>query len=182
MRIPFRRNSEEKASGEPAKQAAGKSGKKASGEPAKRSAGKSAKKKPAHKESSAPAKPPAPVGVTSQVGVNETWVRVFEKNEQAEHDERLTDEQISQSMKGEFPDLDAKIFDRVEITRSKYNRGGLHKKDKSGRMVRPKFHSEARDPLQGRAGSTRATHLKADGMSRKGPVFKHQKDFKSTKK
>ena len=165
MHLPFQKKDEKKP--------AGKSAKKASG--------KSVKKQPA-KESSAPAKPPAPVGVTSQVGVNETWVRVFEKNEQADHDERLTDEQISQSMKGEFPDLDAKIFDRVEIARIKYNRGGLHKKDKSGRMVRPKFHSEAHDPLQGRAGSTRATHLKADGMSRKGPVFKHQKDFKAHKK
>ena len=165
MRLPFQKNDEKQAKGKPVKKASGK-----------------AKKKKPARDSSAPAKPPAPVGVTSQVGVNETWARVFEKNEQADHDERLTDEQISESMKSEFPDLDAKVFDRVEIARTKYNRGGFHKKDKGGRMVRPKFHSEAHDPLAGRSGSRRATNPKGEGMSRRGPVFKHQKDFKSTKK
>lgn len=145
---------------------------------------KKAAKKTASKAKAAapPAKAPASVGKTSGVGINETWIRVFEKNQQVEESERLTDEQISEFMKSEFPDLDAKLFDRVQIARGKYNRGGFHKKDKSGNVVRPKIHSEPHEP--GRSGTTtRRLHTKeAEVGPKRGPVGKYHKDFKATKK
>ena len=73
------------------------------------------KKKPAAKADAASPKAPAPVGATSGVSVSETWIQVFERNEQVGEHERLTDAQISDRMKAEFPGVDAKLFDRVEI-------------------------------------------------------------------
>ena len=152
--------------------------------------GKDAAKKPVAKQPAAkkkaaakpppPPKAPAAVGKTSAVGVSETWIQVFEKNEQAEDGERLTDEQISQFMKNEFPDQDAKFFDRVQIARGKYNRGGFHKKDKSGNVVRSKIHSQAHTG-EGTA-ATRKFHPKGGAEPRRTSVDKYQKDFKSTKK
>ena len=143
---------------------------------------KEAGKKAAKEKSPPPPKAPAPVGVTSGVGANETWIGVFEKNEQVEAEERLTDAQISQFMKSEFPGLDAKLFDRVGIARGKYNRGGFHKKDKGGNVVRPKIHSTQHTPEDGAAGATRALHQKADAAPKSGAVDRYQKDFKSHKK
>lgn len=141
------------------------------------------KAKAAPKQKAAPkAKAPAPVGKTSGVGVNETWIQVFEKNEQVEESERLTDEQISQFMKSEFPDLDAKLFDRVQIARGKYNRGGFHKKDKSGNVVRPRIHSEPHEPAKGSTTARRLHPKEADAGPKQGPVGKYHKDYKATKK
>jgi len=173
MRIPFLGPDKKEGAKKPAAKTAPKK--------------KAAKKKKAPKEKAPPApKAPAPVGKTSGIGVSETWIHVFERNEQGEDGERLTDEQISQFMKSEFPDLDAKLFDRVQIARGRYNRGGFHKKDKSGNVMRPKIHSEPHDPDKGSTGS-RGLHPKgakgdAEGEPKRGPVGKFQKDFKSHKK
>ena len=124
---------------------------------------------------------PAAVGVTSGVGVSDTWIGAFEKNEQVDEEERLTDEQISQFMRSEFPDHDAKIFGRVEIARGKYNRGGFHKKDKTGKVVRPKVHSKPYGGEDGVGGGARTGSPQA-GAARKDSVGKYKKDFKSHKK
>jgi hypothetical protein len=145
---------------------------------------KAAKKKVPKENPPPPPKAPAHVGKTSGVTVNETWIQVFEKNEQVEASKRLTDEQISQFMKSEFPDLDTKLFDRVQIARGKYNRGGFHKKDKSGNVVRPKVHSQPHTSESGQgAAAGRKLHPKeGDAAPKRGPVGKYHKDFKSTKK
>ena len=152
-------------------------------EGAKKAAKKTAaKKKKAPKEKTPPPpQAPPPVGNTSGVGVSETWIQVFERNEQGEKSERLTDEQISQFMKSEFPDLDAKFFDRVQIARGKYNRGGFHKKDKNGNVVRPKIHSQQHTG-EGEAGTRKLHRKTAEAEPKRGPVGKFQKDFKSHKK
>ena len=125
---------------------------------------------------------PAACGVTSGVGVSETWIGVFEKNEQVDEAERLTDEQISQFMKSEFPDLDAKIFGRVEIARGKYNRGGFHKKDKSGKVVRPKTNSKPYGAQDDAVTAARIASTQSDEAAKKETVGKYKKDFKSHKK
>ena len=141
--------------------------------------GKKKDKEPAEKGAAA-ARPKVHVGVTSRVGVSETWIRVFEQNEQCDEQDRLTDKQISEFMKSEFPDLDAVTFNRIEIARGKYNRGGFHKKDKSGKVVRPKIHS---GPHGSQAGSSaRPTSRPPDAVPIKDRVISHQKDFKSHKK
>ncbi|MHC4515536.1 MAG: hypothetical protein ACYTGW_02090 [Planctomycetota bacterium] len=185
MRIPFLGPSKKDAD----KTQAGKkdAGKKQSAEkaPVKPTAPKkkaAAKKKKKKEKSPPPPKAPPSVGVTSGVSVNETWIGVFEKNEQVAAEERLTDEQISEFMKSEFPDVDAKLFDRVEIARGRYNRGGFHKKDKSGNVVRPKIHSTPHAPEGGSAEATRTLHPKADAAPKKEAVDRYQKDFKSHKK
>ncbi len=126
----------------------------------------------------AAAKPKARVGVTSQVGVSGTWVRVFERNEQ----DQLTDKQISEFMKSEFPDLDAVTFDRVEIARGKYNRGGFHKKDKSGKVVRPKIHSKPYGAQTDSSTGARPAPRSGDAAPVKDRVVSHKRDFKSHKK
>ena len=152
-------------------------------QPAAASPKKKTKKKKPPKEPKEPIQQaPAPVGVTSGVGVNETWIRVFEKNEQVDEKDRLTDEQISQFMNSEFPDQDAKIFGRVEIARGRYNRGGFHKKDKSGKVVRPKVHSKPYGAQDSAGTGTRTSGPQGDGAPMKESVVKFHKDFKSTKK
>ncbi len=148
----------------------------------KKSSGSKAKAARADKTSDASAKTSAPVGTTSGVGVNETWIRVFEKNEQGDESERLTDEQISEHMKSEFPDARLPMFDHVDIARGKYNRGGFHRKDKSGKTVRPKVRSKAQGFSNRSNASTDRFRGATGGIANKGGSAKHKKDFKSHKK
>ena len=144
--------------------------------------GKKKKQKAPVEKGTEAAKPKARVGVTSGVGVGETWIRVFERNEQCDQEDRLTDEQISESMKSEFPDLDAVTFDRVEIARGKYNRGGFHKKDKNGKVVRPKIHSNPHGTQAGSPAADRPGPRPTDAAPMKQRVVSTKKDFKAHKK
>ena len=128
-----------------------------------------------------PDQPRAPVGKTSGVGVSETWVQIFEQNAQRDEEARLTDEQISESMKSEFPDLDSIAFGRVAVARGKYNRGGFHKKDKAGKVVRPKIQSKAHD-FAGDSHPAAKNRSRSDTAPVQSRVVTHQKDFKSHKK
>lgn len=126
-------------------------------------------------------KGPAPVGVTSGVRINETWIRVFEKNEQVDESERLTDKQITEFMKSEFPGMRAMILDQIGVARSKYNRGGFHKKDENGRVVRPKIHSNPQG-LPGGSGASTKHFGGATGPAKRDSALRHRKDFKAHKK
>ena len=132
----------------------------------------------AKKEKAAPQKPP--VGKTSGVSVSRTWVQVFERNATIDEEERLTDEQLVEFMQQEFPDVAPESFKRVDIARSKYNRGGFNK-DKKGNPVRPKIHSEPHEPLGGSsAGKTQTAG--EGGVTQGATVQKFQKNFKAHKK
>lgn len=140
----------------------------------------------AQKKKSSPKQKPAGkakpvIGTTSEVAVNATWIACFEKNEQVGEAEKLSDEQISAFMQAEFPGLDATQFKHVNIVRGKYNRGGLRRKDKSGRLVRPKIHSKQYSGLGqvldgGKQSSNRG------GVPGQSATSAHKKDFKSHKK
>lgn len=56
-------------------------------------------------------------------GVNQTWVYLFETNEERKH--KWTDEDISELLKKEFPKRKSKVFNAVSTVRSRYNRGVL---------------------------------------------------------
>ena len=133
----------------------------------------------AKKEKAAPQKPP--VGKTSGVSVSRTWVQVFERNGTVDKGERLTDQQIVDFMQQEFLDVAPETFKRVDIARSKYNRGGFNK-DKKGNPVRPKIHSEPHEPL-GESGAAGKTQTAGEGALTQGSaVQKYQKNFKAHKK
>ncbi len=121
-------------------------------------------------------------GKTSKLSLNRTWIQVFEKNEQVAKEERLTDEQISQFMKSEFPETQATLFDQIEIARSKYNRGGFHPKDKKGKLVKPKVHSRAHSDDPNQSGSARSLDSQSTGIADQSRTVTHQRDFKSHKK
>ena len=127
------------------------------------------------------AKPPAVVGVTSGVSASATWIQVFERNEQADEKDRLADAQISEFMKSEFPGLDAVTFDRVEIARGKYNRGGFHKKGPKGQVMPPKVHSRAHGSEDAIGETTRNPSKNAGGQMA-DRIVAHKRDFKSHKK
>ena len=139
-----------------------------------------AKKQPPPKKGAA-AKPRAIVGATSGVGVNATWISVFERNEQGDGPDNRSDEQISAFMIAEFPTLEASLFKHVNIMRGKYNRGGLSRKDKSGKLVRPKIHSKqyAQDGRAAVGGKQQPTR---GGVPGRSATSTHKKDFKSHKK
>lgn len=128
-----------------------------------------------------PDRPAHALGATSGVSVSQTWILVFERNEAAEAADKLTDSQISEFMKGEFPGLDAVTFDRVEIARGKYNRGGFHKKDAKGRVVRPTIRSHQHGIEDDARNSTRNPSKRETGPMT-DRIIAHKKDFKSHKK
>lgn len=66
------------------------------------------------------------VGVTLKKSVPETWVHVFKTNVK----NKWTDNQISEFMHKEFPDLKNKAFDQVKGCRNHYNNGGYTKGEK----------------------------------------------------
>lgn len=59
------------------------------------------------------------IGLTLKKSVIETWARVFQMNAK----NKWTDEQISEFMHKEFPDLKNKTFNQVNGCRSHYNNG-----------------------------------------------------------
>lgn len=65
------------------------------------------------------------VGRTTKVGVVQTWCELFERNEKAPKNQKLTDEQISKQMHREFPGKASAIFDRAQLVRNRYNKGAL---------------------------------------------------------
>lgn len=133
----------------------------------------------AKKEKAVPKGPPS--GRTSGVSVSRTWVQVFESNATVDEAERLTDAQISEFMEGEFPDLNADSFKRVDIARNKYNRGGFNK-DKKGNPVRPKAHSEPHEPNGDSGAGQRSQGAGAASVTPVTSVQKYQKNFKAAKK
>ena len=66
------------------------------------------------------------IGLTLKKSVPETWVHVFKTNAK----NKWTDEQISEFMHKEFPDLKNKAFDQVKGCRNHYNNGGYTKGEK----------------------------------------------------
>mgnify|MGYP007073193813 CR=1 FL=1 len=81
------------------------------------------------------------------VGLYQRWVEIFVENEKLA--KPLTDDQISDIMKKEFPDHKTKDFDHPQRARSKYNRGFFHggeppklrsnRYDSEGNKANPKF-------------------------------------------
>lgn len=124
----------------------------------------------------------SPAGKTSKLGVNRTWIQVFERNQEADEKDRLTDLQISEFMKSEFPDLQVSLFDQVEIARNKYNRGGFHPKDKKGNLVKPKIHSHSHCDDQEKLAAGRGQDTQGSHLADQGHAATHQKNFKSHKK
>jgi len=57
------------------------------------------------------------------LGVIATWVKLFKDNAKA----KLTDEQISEAIKKNFPGRNSAIFDHVQAVRNRYNNGLLTK-------------------------------------------------------
>lgn len=80
-----------------------------------------------------------PKGKTSGLGIQDAWAHIFQKNEKASKNKRLTDEQISKWMHKEFPGRGSTVFDHVQGVRTKYNKGGL-----SGNVA-PKTQSKRYD-------------------------------------
>ena len=78
-----------------------------------------------------------PVGTKSKVGIQETWVKLFEENESRKS--KLTDEQITERLHAEFPGWETTTFSQVQANRNKYNKGGFNK------GVPPKIQSKSYD-------------------------------------
>lgn len=72
-------------------------------------------------------------GVTQDLGIQASWVFIFQKNEKVAARSKLTDKQIALWMADEFPKQDSKFFkelrkgdtNRVQQARTRYNRGDL---------------------------------------------------------
>ncbi len=71
------------------------------------------------------AEPRRPRGVTTGLSIQDAWVHVFERNAKARKCDRMTDDEIGAFMVGEFPGYTSVVFHKVQIVRTRYNRGGL---------------------------------------------------------
>ena len=140
------------------------------------------KPRPEKKATTAP-KPPAPVGLTSGLTLNDLWIQVFEKNEKVDEKDRLNDDQIAEFMRSEFPSsARSMVLNRIDIARGKYNRGGCHKKNQAGKLVRPKNRSKAHGVATNASPSSRNFRATSSPAANRGGAPRHQKDFKSHKK
>lgn len=86
------------------------------------------KKAPVAKKEAADAKKEKGGGLkgrTSGLGIRDTWVDIFQKNEKLPKAKKMTDDDISKYMKSEFVGRNTKAFDRVSAIRARYNRGVL---------------------------------------------------------
>lgn len=62
-------------------------------------------------------------GRSLKLGVNATWVHLFQENEKSSR--KRTDADITTFLKKEFPDRKSKVFESVSTVRSRYNNGVL---------------------------------------------------------
>jgi len=65
------------------------------------------------------------VGKELKMGIQETWAHLFSKNETQET--KMSDKEISDFIKAEFPDRKTAAFNHVPFVRGRYNRGLLTK-------------------------------------------------------
>jgi len=71
--------------------------------------------------------PKRPVGMKTGLGIQSAWAYVLNQNEKVPKVKKLSDEQITDWMKTEFPGRESNIFNQVQAVRNKYNKGGLTK-------------------------------------------------------
>lgn len=122
-------------------------------------------------------------GLTTGLTVDDLWKQMLEKNEKVEEADRLTDDEIVAFMKSEFPSAArSMVLNRIDIARSKYNRGGFHKKDASGKLVRPKIRSRPHGESASPSPSSRDFRSRTGPNANRGAGPRHKKDFKSHKK
>ncbi len=79
---------------------------------------------PAPKAAKEKAAPNRATGKTLGLGVQATWVKLFQDNEKRGAT-RKTDAEITKTMNSEFPARKSKVFERVQHVRAQYNRGVL---------------------------------------------------------
>jgi hypothetical protein len=111
-------------------------------------------------------------GLTFGLGVEKTWVKLFEQNEKCKKAERMTDEQITEFMYAEFPHKTCEVFKHVNGVRGKYNRGGFHKGEAP--ELQSKRYDENGDVLVGRATVSQAKKAPA-APAKKAPAKKATK-------
>lgn len=68
---------------------------------------------------------PQVIGKKSKLNVRQTWCKLFADNEKCAKGKRMTDEQITEAIKAEFPDRRPKVFDTPHVVRALYNKGQL---------------------------------------------------------
>jgi hypothetical protein len=91
-----------------------------------------------------------PDGRTLGLGVQATWVELFEQNEKASKTKKRTDGEIAAFMHNEFKGRDSKVFDQVQLVRTRYNKGGLAKG--SVPKVQSRRFNEDGEPVDVRPG------------------------------
>jgi hypothetical protein len=65
----------------------------------------------------------SPLGVTTGLPIFGFWCWLFAKNEKLPMSERLTDEQITDAVRGEFPGRNSEVFNHIPGIRRNYNNG-----------------------------------------------------------
>lgn len=104
-----------------------------------------------------------PLGVTTGLPILLGWCYIFQQNEKAPKEQRLTDEEISNWMKKEYPGRDTPAFDHPARARREYNEGKFTRGtapvkpsrpyDKDGNVLteKPKGENEASKVTKGKA-------------------------------
>lgn len=129
-------------------------------------------------------------GKTLGLGIQQTWVHLFEQNERAKRSEKQNDVEICRFMLKEFPTQDSKLFNqlrdgvlhRVQAMRARYNRGGMTNGKVPG-MQSHRYDSEGNyddTPYSGKAGVTMKDVI-ADGAKLSSDHLANLKDGKSKK-
>ena len=88
-----------------------------------------------------------PLGVTTGLPVYMAICYIFQENERRRHEKKLTDAEITEWLKKEFPGRDTNYFARMQWNRCRYNTGILtrgmipsiqsHRYDSGGAMIDP---------------------------------------------
>lgn len=95
-----------------------------------------------------------PLGTSTGLPLFMAICYVFQQNEKATKAKKLTDEQISEWLRHEFPGRNTAYFDRVQETRNYYNRGKYtrsvpprlksHRYDSGGTEIDPSYTRQSR--------------------------------------
>lgn len=90
-----------------------------------------------------------PIGTTTGLPVNLAVCYVFQQNEKAPKDKKLTDQGIAEWLRKEFPGRKTGYWDQVQLMRWKYNQGKFtrgmkptkqsHRYDSGGALIDPKY-------------------------------------------
>ena len=116
-----------------------------------------------------------PLGITTGLPIRMYWILLAQRNEAAPKNKKMTDEQIADALRKEYPGRDSAVFDAVQYVRRQFNAGVLtrgmkpkwtcYKYDAEGNRVEGRGNGDAKKGTPAKKKDAGIKTIDSDGPS-----------------